>query len=118
MVKRNDYSGASQDLLGQAFEELARGELRQSSEKGWGAAAQMVKAVAEQRGWEHSGHAYLYQVVRRLTEESGDSQLSTLFHVAGNLHANFYENWLPEEMVSSGLDDINELVNKLEQLMA
>ena len=35
---------------------LAEGDLLQASEKGWGAAARMVKAVAETRGWRHSSH--------------------------------------------------------------
>ena len=42
---------------------LAEGDLLQASEKGWGVAAQMVKAVAETRGWRHSTHGDLYHVV-------------------------------------------------------
>ena len=93
------------------------GDVRQASEKGWGAAAQMVKAVAEQRGWDHTGHALLYQTVRHLVQETGDTQLATLFHVASSLNSNFYENWLPIELVQSGLEDIGQLVEKLEQLL-
>ena len=37
-------------FLAQAHEELAKGDLQQASEKGWGAASQMVKAVAQERG--------------------------------------------------------------------
>ena len=48
------YQQASQRFLDQAKQELAAGDLPQSSEKGWGATAQILKAVAEQRGWEHS----------------------------------------------------------------
>ena len=44
------YQRDSRHLLGQAREELAQGDVRQASEKGWGAAAQIVKAVAETRG--------------------------------------------------------------------
>ena len=117
MTQSNDYNGAGRDLITQAFEEMDKGDLRQASEKGWGAAAQMVKAVATRRGWDHNGHGYLFQVVRRLVIESGDDQLSNLFHVANSLHSNFYENWLPEEMVRTGLDNISELVDKLEQLL-
>ncbi len=63
MTQAREYSGAGRDLLVKAREELAQGDVRQASEKGWGAAAQMVRAVAEQRGWEHTGHALLYQAV-------------------------------------------------------
>ncbi len=117
MTQDENYSSASRGFLAQAREELDRGDLTQASENGWGAAAQMVKAVAERRSWEHNGHALLYEVVRRLVEDTGDIQLGTLFHVTGNLHSNFYEDWLPQEMVQSGLDSVMEMVDRLEQLL-
>ena len=46
------YRDSSRSLLSQAKTELAAGDVRQASEKAWGAAAQMVKAIAEQRGWQ------------------------------------------------------------------
>ena len=51
------YREDSRRLLDQARRELETGDVRQASEKGWGAAAQIVKAVAEKRGWRHRGHA-------------------------------------------------------------
>ena len=59
MVSRLAYRDQSRAYLEQANEELARNDLRQASEKGWGAASQIVKAVAEERGWEHRGHMVL-----------------------------------------------------------
>ncbi len=103
--------------MAQATKELAEGDLRQASEKGWGAAAQMVKAVAEQRGWEHQNHARLFGVVERLAEETDDSDLSTLFHVASSLHVNFYENWLPNGMIATGLRDIERFLDRMERLL-
>ena len=50
------YQLASRQLLTQARTELSEGDTRQASEKGWGATAQMAKAIAEQRGWEHKTH--------------------------------------------------------------
>ena len=44
-------------VLDEAFEKLDQGDLRQASENGWGAAAQMVKAVAEERGWPQDDHS-------------------------------------------------------------
>ena len=41
------YRDASRLLLAQGRAELAAGDVRQASEKGWGAAAQMVKSIAE-----------------------------------------------------------------------
>lgn len=116
MTQVNDYAEAGREFLAHAFAELAKGELTQASEKGWGAAAQTVKAVAALRGWDHNGHAPLFQAVRTVVEETGDGRISELFHIANSLHVNFYENWLPEELVRSGLQNVRELVDKLEQL--
>ena len=91
MVART-YQVASRQLLGQGREELAQGDTRQASEKGWGEAAQIVKAIGESRGWAHGGHGQLFTAVRNLREETGDEEISRLFHVANSLHNNFYEN--------------------------
>ena len=113
-MQTSRYRSASRVLLGQATRELADGDARQASEKGWGAAAQMVKAVAEDRGWQHNGHALLYEVVRSLAEGTSDRQISTLFHVAGNLDTNFYEDWFSPETVASGLRDVESFLDKLD----
>ena len=88
------YQTASRELLTQGKEELGRGDVRQALEKGGRAAAQMVKAVAEQRGWEHHGHRDLFATVQRLRNETGDHDIRRLFGVANTLHTNFYEDWL------------------------
>ena len=87
------YSQAARLLLDQGFEELAAGDTRQASEKGWGAAAQMLKAVAEQRGWEHQNHAALFKVISKIVAETGDRDINNQFATANALHQNFYENW-------------------------
>ena len=118
MTQHNDYAAAGRDFLSKAFEELAQGELTQASEKGWGAAAQMVKAVSQRRGWPHDGHAALFQAVSRLSDETGDAQLVRLFQIANSLHINFYENWVPSETVQESLVAVGELVAKLEELVS
>ena len=117
MTQAREYAAAARELLAKAQEELARGELTDTSEKGWGAAAQMVKAVSQRRGWPHDGHAALFQAVGRLAEETGDAQLVRLFHVANSLRSNFYENWMHPDMIQLGLDNIAELVDKPEGLL-
>ena len=61
MVAQN-YQQASRQLLAQGPDELVRGDKQQASEKGWGAAAQMFKAIAERRGWDHRGHRQIRRV--------------------------------------------------------
>ena len=54
------YRSAAHTLYDQALVELEAGDLRQASEKFWGAAAQAMKAVTTRRGWEHKTHAHAY----------------------------------------------------------
>ena len=112
-TRANYYSDTANEFLIKARAHLAEGDLRQASEKGWGAAAQMVKAVADTRGWEHKTHADLYRAVHRLTGESPDQQLGLLFRSASALHQNFYEGDMPEEAVATGLDDAEEIADLL-----
>ena len=111
------YRAASRQLLAQARSELHVGDVRQASEKGWGAAAQMVKAVAEQRGWEHDSHALLFAVVRDIQRTTGDPDLRRLFRLANALHINFYEDWLDRVDVAEGLDDVERLLDKIEPVL-
>ena len=112
----NGYLESSHHLLAQAFAEFDDGDLRQASEKGWGAAAQIVKAVADIRGWSHSTHRLLFQAVNHLAEESGDPELVGQFGFAHNLHVNFYENWFPSQSVALHLGRVREFIDKLEPL--
>ena len=112
------YQAASRQLLAQGRQELADGDVRQASEKGWGAAAQMVKAVAEQRGWQHRNHAALFDVISYLVSETRDHEIRRLFDVANALHTNFYENWNNVANVSSALDDMERFLDKLEPLVS
>ena len=111
------YSEASTTLLDQAEAELAAGDVRQASEKGWGAAAQIVKAVAEQRGWSHQSHAALYRVIDQLVMQTDDESISNLFHVASALHQNFYENWDSPENVRRALKAVRLFVEKVSALL-
>ena len=111
-----EHTLTSREFFIKAEEVLAQGDLLQASEKLWGAAAHMVQAVAEARGWAHSGHRELFQVVFRLVQETGDQDLRSLFDVANSLHSNFYENWMPENWIEAGAREVGEFLEKLEGL--
>ena len=116
MTTETQYRSAATQLLQQARQELARGDVRQASEKGWGAAAQAVKAVAENRGWEHKTHGSLFEAVRRLLSEPGSDGLDGLFGAANTLHINFYENWMKAETVGAHLDYVARFVGMLAEV--
>lgn len=104
------YLADSRHLLAQAREELYLGDTRQASAMGWAAGSQMLKSVAEQRGWAHQAHPDLFNAITCLVAETGDAAIS--------LEANYYENWMPAVSVDGDLDDIAQFLDKLESLSA
>ena len=115
MTTRPEYHNATaRDFLARARTCLAEDDLLQASEKGWGAAAQAVKAVAQSRGWQHRGHKQFYATIDRLVKETGDMDLGSAFNDAGALHVNFYEGWLSRQSVERNLSRVGDLVERLE----
>lgn len=112
------YAELSLRLLGQAQEEFDKGDRLQASEKAWGAAAHAMKAAAERRGWNHHNHGLLFAVAGQLSDDVGDPELRTLFHVASSMHQNFYEDWQPEGSVREGINQVRRLVELMEALRA
>ena len=110
-VTTQTYQQASQRFLAQAKQELADGDLPQASEKGWGATAQILKAIAERRGWEHKRHRHYHRIISRLRAETGDGNIRRLFGVASALRENFYENEMIADDVADGLDDVEALMD-------
>ena len=117
-TRANYYSDTAHEFLIKARAHLAEGDLRQASEKGWGAAAQMVKAVAEERGWQHKTHADLFQIVGRLAELSADEELRPRFLSANALHQNFYEGDMLADMVAAGIHEVEQFAAALEPHLA
>ncbi len=106
----------SRDFLVHAKEQLALGDSLQASEKGWGAAAHAVKAVAERRGWRHRSHSHLFNAVTRIAADTGRTEITDLFNAANALHQNFYEGWLNDEYISINLDRVEKLLDTLDEV--
>ena len=117
LQQTNTYEEQSRVFLSQAFEELEKGDLPQASEKGWGAAAQMLKAIAHERGWEHFSHRDVMRTVDSLERETGDDDLGLLFASATHLHINFYENTYSRRAIGNHLHQIERFVDKAESLL-
>ena len=105
----------SRNFLAHAKEQLDLGDSLQASEKGWGAAAHAVKAVAEARGWRHGFHRDLFTAVRRIAQISGRTEVIDLFNTANALHQNFYEGWLDDEYIAMNLDRVEILLDLLDE---
>ena len=116
-MQEKSYREQGRVFLTRAFEYLNNGDLYQASEKGWGAAAQMVKAVAQSRDWEHNFHGHLVRAVGRLSRETANREFSSLFSFARSLHQNFYEGDLDQEEVADYLSHVSAFVEKMDALL-
>ena len=113
-----DYRQQSRVFLGKAWEYLAEGDLHQASEKGWGAAAWMAKAVAEAQGWRYREHDEFLVVMYQAEELSGDQRLRSMAYAAKELHEFFYirKIFLRPKFISCGLDEVVKLLDILQPL--
>ena len=113
-VPDNRYTEMSQEYMARAEDYLSQGDLKQASEKSWGAAACALKSIAEERGWRHQSHSLLFDISNQVIDELGRPDLRDMFQSAKSMHQNFYENWEPEEGVAYALGRIKEYLAELE----
>ena len=113
-----DYREQSREFLARARTYLATGDLHQASEKGWGAAAWMAKAVAETHGWKYSGDDEFFTVMYQAQDLAADSPLENLRRVANELHGFFYTRkiFLRPDVISRNLDRVEILLDILQPL--
>ena len=113
-----DYRQQAHAFLGRAREYLAADDLHQASEKGWGAAAWMAKALAVSRGWQYENHAQFGVVLRNANALRQNDRLRLLSEVAYGLHRSYYTRrlFLDADSIGQSLDDVAELLDILEPL--
>ena len=110
----NKYAALSREYMTRAEDYLRQGDLKQASEKSWGAAACALKSIAEQRGWNHQSHSLLYDISGQISDELGRPDLRDMFSAAKSMHHNFYENWEPEDEVERAVARVKEYLIELE----
>ena len=115
-----DYRRQARVFLAKGREYLADDDLHQASEKGWGAAAWMAKAVAEAQGWQYKRHDEFFTVMYQAEDLSGDNRLRNLWQAANTLHGFFYTRkiFLRPDVIGQGLDQVELLLAILEPLAA
>ena len=113
-----DYRQQARIFLAKSQEYLGEGDLHQASEKGWGAAAWMAKAVAEAQGWEYRRHDHYFDVMNRAQDLSGDARLDDLRGRAHELHGFFYTRgrFLRPDVIGRSLERMAILLDILEPL--
>lgn len=113
-----DYRQQAREFLVKSRQYLAEDDLHQASEKGWGAAAWMAKAVADAHGWDYDRHAQFNTVMYQAQDLCGDVRLDDLRGNANELHGYFYTRkvFLRADVISRGLDRMAMLLDILEPL--
>ena len=112
----NKHAELSRWCIGEAENYLRRRNNIQASEKGWGAAAQALKAIAEERGWNHNGHGLLVDIAKQVSDEQGRTDIIAWFGTAQSLHVNFYEDSLPTDFIEAYLGVVKALLPELERI--
>ena len=113
-----DYRQQAREFLVKSRQYLAEDDLHQASEKGWGAAAWMAKAVAEAQGWQYRYHEQFNDVLNRARGLTGDPRLSGWRGIANDLHRYFYTRklFLDAAVIREDLDHVSQLLDILEPL--
>ena len=113
-----DYRQQARIFLTKSRQYLTEDDLHQASEKGWGAAAWMAKAVADAQGWEYRKHEQFNVVLNNARLLTGDGRLPGLRGIANDLHTNFYKRrlLLNAEAIAVDLDHMAVLLDILEPL--
>ena len=98
---------------------LAQGDFGQAGEKGWGAVAQLAKAVATLRNWEHYDHVAIQEAITALVTELPEQgpAIARGLAAAERLHGNFYEVFMTRELTGYALDDVYPLLQILWNLL-
>jgi len=110
------YEESSEYFWTEGLSLVEKGELRQGGEKIWNSVVQLVKAIAESRGWRHDSHRLVWVILRKIAEESGDREVIALFAQVEQLHVNFYEGHLSRVEMDVFIDAARKLREKLKAL--
>ena len=113
-----DYAEQSRRFLQRSREYVAAGDLHQASEKAWGAAAHMAKAVAAAQGWEYENHRDFSHILNNAWQRTGNDQIRPLRAIANDLHGNYYRRarFLSAQAIAADVESVAELLEILAPL--
>ncbi len=107
------YLQGAEELLEHAKKMLSRGDLRQASEKIWGACALAIKAHAlARKGVRLESHRDLWIYKNEVARELGE-WVRSVFRQADSMHKNFYENMATREDIEDSLKEVEKLVKAI-----
>ena len=94
---------------------LEQGDLHQASEKGWGAAAHIAKAVAEANNWQFESHDEFDNIIGDASSLYGKPDLENLGNAAHFLHRSFYKHpsLLRQDRIGANIGRVEMMVSIL-----
>ncbi len=105
----------AKDFLERSKGYFAVGDFHQASEKGWGAAAHIIKAVAAANGWKYEHHDDFSNVVMNARQRYRQPRLREMSRAAEALHVNYYKRreLLSPDLIREDIADVERMVNVL-----
>ena len=90
----------------------------QAGEKAWGAVAQQLKIVGQERGWNHTSHRQIESIGHHIRAEYPDldsQELADAMLAAYQVgHVNFYENHRTHQELAEVVEDVERVLPSLE----
>jgi alkyl sulfatase BDS1-like metallo-beta-lactamase superfamily hydrolase len=115
--RAREYIESASALLEQAKEELQKGDLRQASEKVWGACALAIKAhAAARKGLVLKSNADLWLYKDEVANELGE-WIRGAFLMADSMHKNFFEGLATAKDVTVALEEVEKLVKAIREVL-
>ena len=115
-----DHIELAWEFLRRSRDYLANDDLHQASEKAWGAAAHIMKAVAAERGWEYEHHDEFTTTAQKAGAWYRQSSLRSMAKSANELHQNYYKRkvLLDTKAIEEDIDDVERMVSILIPFLA
>ena len=115
--RAREYIESASALLEQAKEELRKGDLRQASEKVWGACALAIEAhAAARKRLVPKSHADLWHYKDEVANELGE-WIRGAFLMADSMHKNFFEGLATAKDVTVALGEVEKLVKAIREVL-
>lgn len=97
---------------------MAKNEPRKASELLWGAVTQTVKAVALIANRQITTHADFFSFTRTLANDLNDKNLYFDFVSLNDLHRNFYDGFVPADVIPSLFEKSVQYIKRLDMIIS
>ena len=114
-----DHVELARNFLERSKSYLAQGDLHQASEKGWGAASHIIKAVAAANGWEYESHDQFENVVVNARQRYRQPGILDMSRAGEALHKNYYKRslLLNANIIREDIEKVERMVNILQPFL-